>query len=469
MALGGRGYGRPGLGDPDRLGVAGQRTLFPGIVLFMTRRVVITGIGVICPLGMTSQEIWQHLSEGTSGVRALSLVPQDAFPMSFGAEAWGFTGAIEDFGPLDKGLARTIRKNLKVMCREMQLGIAAAQRALADSRLDLDQVDRDRIGCVYGTDYMLTVPQEFTAGIRNCLTAEGRFDFSLWAERGLPAVEPLWLLKYLPNLPASHVSIFNDLRGPNNSLTMREPASNLAVAEACHTIVRGHADIMLAGATGTKIHPARTIHVVTQEEIATGDGDPARFSRPFDLHRRGAVLGEGAAALVLEERERALARGATIWGEVIGYASGAVSDRRANGAYRRAVEQVLRRALARAGVGPSQVGHVHAHGLSTRRSDAEEAQAIAAVFADRPEPVPVVAAKSYFGNLGAAGGLVELITSLMALQQGRLFPTLNYETPDPECPIRVVGEEAAPPGDVLVNVNFSPQGQASAVVVRRPA
>jgi 3-oxoacyl-[acyl-carrier-protein] synthase II len=434
----------------------------------MTRRVVITGIGVICPLGMTPQEVWEQLSAGTSGVRALSLVPADAFPMSFGAEAWGFTGAIEDFGPLDKTLARTIRKNLKVMCREMQLGIAAAQRALADSRLDLEQLDRDRIGCVYGTDYMLTVPQEFTAGIRNCLTPEGRFDFSLWAERGLPAVEPLWLLKYLPNLPASHISIFNDLRGPNNSLTMREPASNLAVAEAYQTIVRGHADVMLAGATGTKIHPARTIHVVTQEEIATGEGDPASFSRPFDQHRRGAVLGEGAAALVLEERERALARDATLWGEVIGHASGAVSDGRANGCYRSAVEKVLRRALARAGIAPWQVGHVHAHGLSTRRSDAEEAQAIAAVFADRPQPVPVVAAKSYFGNLGAAGGLVELIASLLAMQQGRLFRTLNYEVPDPECPVRVVADEDTPPGDVLVNLSFSPQGQTSAVVVRRP-
>lgn len=435
----------------------------------MNRRVVITGIGVICPLGMTPAELWQHLAGGTSGVRELTLVPPEAFPMGFGAEARGFTGAIEDFGPLDKGLARTIRKNLKVMCREMQLGIAAAQRALADSGLVLEQLDRDRVGCVYGTDYMLTMPQEFTAGIRNCLTPSGRFDFSLWAERGLPAVEPLWLLKYLPNLPASHISIFNDLRGPNNSLTMREPASNLAVAEAFQTILRGHADIMLAGATGTKLHPARTIHVVTQEEIATGDGEPARFSRPFDRHRRGAVLGEGAAALVLEERERALARGARIWGEVLGAASTAVSDQRAQGQYRAAVELVLRRALTRAGVGPAQVGHLHAHGLSARRSDAEEAQAIAAVFADRPEPVPVVAAKSYFGNLGAASGLVELVASLLALQQGRLFRTLNYETPDPECPVRVVTEEQTPPGDVLVNLNFSPQGQASAVVIGRHA
>ena len=179
-------------------------------------------------------------------------------------------------------MSRNIKKNLKVMCREMQIGIAAAQLALTDCKLPLGSVNLDRVGCVYGSDYMLTLPQEFTSGIRNCLDERGKFDFRNWAEKGLPAVEPLWLLKYLPNLPASHIAIFNDLRGPNNSLTMREASSNLAVAEAYCTIVRGHADAMLAGATGTKVHPARTIHVVTQEEVAVRDGDPAQLSRPFD-------------------------------------------------------------------------------------------------------------------------------------------------------------------------------------------
>src|SRR5204862_6352454 len=149
----------------------------------------------------------------------------------------------------------------------------------------------DRVGCVYGSDYMLTLPQDFASGIRNCLDDRGQFDFSNWAKKGLPTVEPLWLLKYLPNLPASHIAIFNDLHGPNNSLTMREASSNLAVAEAYCTVVRGHADAMLAGATGPKVHPARTIDVVTQAEGGVRDGDPARLSRPFDPHPLGAVLG----------------------------------------------------------------------------------------------------------------------------------------------------------------------------------
>ncbi len=433
----------------------------------MSRRVVITGLGVISPLGNSPEKVWAALAAGQSGVRELTSIPVEAFPTRYGGEARDFTGSIDDFGPLEKAMSRNIKKNLKVMCREMQIGIAAAQLALTDCKLPLGSVNLDRVGCVYGSDYMLTLPQEFTSGIGNCLDEKGKFDFTNWAEKGLPAVEPLWLLKYLPNLPASHISIFNDLRGPNNSLTMREASSNLAVGEAFYTISRGHADAMLAGATGTKVHPARTIHVVTQEEVSVRDGDPTKLSRPFDKNRAGAVLGEGAACVMLEELEYAQARGATILGEVIGVGASAVSDRRGVGQYQTAFRNVLKQSLKSAGIAPDEVGHVNAHGLSTRRCDSEEAQAIAEVFAGRSSPVPVVAPKSYFGNLGAASGLVELISSLLALKDGRLFRTLNYETPDAECPINVIAVDSIPTGDTFINCNVTPQGQASAIVVKR--
>jgi len=180
-----------------------------------------------------------------------------------------------------------------------------------------------------------------------------------------------------------------------------------------------------------------------------------------------AISSEGAAAVMLEELEYAQARGAKIAGEVIGFASSAVSDKHGIGQYKAAFMNVLKQAMASAGLKPDDTGHINAHGLSTRRADAEEAQAIAEVFGSRPSPVPVVAAKSYFGNLGAASGLVELIGSVLALQHDRLFRTLNYETPDPECPVKVVTCDTATPGEAFINVNSSPQGQASAVVVRR--
>jgi 3-oxoacyl-[acyl-carrier-protein] synthase II len=432
----------------------------------MSRRVVITGVGLFSPLGNSAEKLWNALAAGESGVRELTSINVESLPTRYGAEARDYTGAIEEFGPLEKTLARTIKKALKVMCREMQMGIAVAQLALTESGIRLDAVDRDRFGVIYGTDHMLTAPQEFTTAIRNCLNERQQFEFRDYADKGLFEVEPLWLLKYLPNLPASHISIFNDLRGPNNSLTMREAAGNLALSEAAMTIARGHADAMLAGATGTWIHPIRTIDKLLAGDIATGS-DPARLSRPFDADRTGSVLGEGAACLVVEELATAQARGAKIWGEVIGFASSAVTDARGVGVLKTAFHNVLTGALRSAGIAPDEVGHIHAHGLGTRQCDADEAQAIATVFAGRKAPVPVVAAKSNFGNLGASSGLIELVGSLRAMQECRLFRTLNYETPDPECPVAVVTDEQTPPGDIVLNVSITPQGQASAVVVRR--
>ncbi len=150
----------------------------------MSRRVVITGIGVVSPLGNSPEKVWAALAAGQSGVRELTSIPVEAFPIRYGGEARDFTGSIDDFGPLEKAMSRNIKKNLKVMCREMQIGIAAAQLALTNCKLPLGSVNLDRVGCVYGSDYMLTLPQEFTSGIGNCLDEKGKFDFTNWAEKG---------------------------------------------------------------------------------------------------------------------------------------------------------------------------------------------------------------------------------------------------------------------------------------------
>ena len=433
----------------------------------MLRRVVITGQGLVSPLGNSSAQLWDALIGGRSGVGPLVSVATDALPTRFGAEARDFTGSIEDFGPLEKTFARTIKKSLKMMCREIQMGVAVAQLAMADARLDLSQVDLDRIGVLYGSDHMLTLPQEFTVGIRNCLDAEGKFHLSRWAEAGLPAVEPLWLLKYLPNLPAAHIAIFNNLHGPNNSLTLREASSNQAIAEAYCTIERGHADLMIAGATGTRVHPGRTLHVVLQEQIAKDASDPATMCRPFDKNRTGQVIGEGAAAIILEELAHAEKRGAHIFGEMVGFGSSSVSSLRGGGNSYQASRNALSQALRTSRLTPDGVGHFNAHGLATVRCDQEEARAIHDMFRERAKPLPVVACKSYFGNLGAGSGVVELIASVLALNHGRLFRTLNYETPDPECPIHVVSRDDETPGDSFISLNLAPQGPASAVVVRK--
>jgi 3-oxoacyl-[acyl-carrier-protein] synthase II len=258
----------------------------------------------------------------------------------------------------------------------------------------------------------------------------------------------------------------NDLRGPNNSITEREASANLAIGEAARIIARGHADCMITGATGTWVHPYKTMQAIVQFEVAK-EGEPTRASRPFDRSRSGMVLGEGAAALVLEESSSAEARGATIYGEIIGSAGSQASDR--NGASRTetALANVLAGAMRDAGLRPADVGHLHAHGVSTRAGDAAEATAIHRVLGDHASKVPVVAAKSHFGNLGAGSGAVELIASLLAFQHGELFPVLNYESPDPACKLSIVRERGTPPGDVFLSANVTAQGQASCLAVRR--
>jgi 3-oxoacyl-[acyl-carrier-protein] synthase II len=263
-------------------------------------------------------------------------------------------------------------------------------------------------------------------------------------------------------MPASHVAIYNDLRGPSNSVTVREASSNLSIAEAATTIGRGSADAMIAGATGTRVHCVRTIHVCMQEEVAPGSDTPESDSRPFDRDRRGLVVGEGAGTIVVESIEHASARNAKLYGEILGYGSSCVMDTSGRPNYERAVDNVIGQALAVAELKPDDIGHVHAHGLGTRACDIAEARAISRWFGRK---TPVTTLKSYTGNLGAGGGLVELIASLLALREQHLFPILNLDNPDPACEIHAI-REACNPGKSVLNLNVTPQGQASALVVQ---
>jgi len=427
------------------------------------RRVVITGVGVVCPFGNDANELIDALRNKKSAVAKLQQLPHDVLSTNHGAEAIAFTGNIDDYGPMDKKLQRTIRKGSKLMCREIEMGVASAQLALNDADLDIDKRDKFRTGVIYGTDYIMSRPEEFERGFVKCMAEDGQFHFEKWGPIGKPEVSPLWLLKYLPNMPASHVAIYNDLQGPNNSLTLREASGGAAISEVVSMIRRGGADVMIAGSTGTRIHPLRSMHATLQEPVAADRDDPSTMSRPFNSDRDGSVLGEGSAAIVLESLAHAQARGANILGEVVGYGTTSVGVGTGSDSLKTAAANVLRSTLR--GGDRKTVDHIHAHGLGTVEMDQQEAEAITEVFGPADEQPLVTTAKGHFGNLGAGSGMVEIVASLKSLG-GDLFPVLNCDSPDPKCAINVC-TQSAPAGDEFISLNITPQGQASGVRIRK--
>ncbi len=436
------------------------------------RRVVITGLGVVSPIGRDLETFWTNLVNEKTGVSSLDCLPIGGLDLPFGGQAKCFTGDIENFGPLEKSLQRAIKKNQKVMCREIEMGVAACQMALAHSGLAAPESrNPERTGIVYGSDYILTRPEEFSDGIAACFDSEKLFQMPLWPTVGRPKVNPLWLLKYLPNMPASHVAIYNDLRGPSNSVTIREASSSASIAEAVATIRRGAADVMLAGATGARLEPLRALHFAASEKLASPRANPGEMSRPFDSDRDGTVLGEGAGALVLESLENAVARGAMIWGEVIGgvgSAVGSVFAGKARDFVRIATKNVVSGLVAKGQAAGLKMkagnSHIHACGKSEVESDRSEANGIHDAL--EGEEIPVTAAKSYFGNLGAGSAAVEIIASCLALHHQKMFPLLNCGKPDSRCPIRAA-DAAVGPGEAFISLSYSSQGQASGVLVRR--
>lgn len=417
------------------------------------QEIVITGIGVVSPIGIGHQAFWTSLSEGQSGVRRLDLFQESDLPVTFGADVAGFD---------PKQYVRP-RKSLKVMSRDIQLGFAAADLACAQAGLHDQPIDPERLGIVFGADLINCELSELVNAYRGCII-DGKFDFSRWGEQAMTEMYPLWMLKYLPNMPACHIGIAQDARGPNNSLTLGDVSSLSAVAEAMRVIERGHADAMIAGGTGSRIHPGYWVRSKVFELSGRSD-DPAAASRPFDAQRDGAVNGEGAGAFLLETRQHAEARGATVLARVLGFTGTFEPCRNGEALRGRGIRQAIAGALGDAGLRPGDVGHVNANGSSTIFDDQIEAQAIRDTLAD----VPVTAPKSFFGNLGAGTGAVEMAVSVLALQRQSVPHTLNYQQPDPHCPVNVIhGRPSNIDQPTALVLNHTSLGQAVAILLAAP-
>jgi 3-oxoacyl-[acyl-carrier-protein] synthase II len=423
--------------------------------------VVVTGLGVVAPNGIGKEAFWSACVHGNSGVRPIRSFDASGHPVKIAAEVPDF-----DLAPYVPG---PHRKSTKIMGRAARFAVAAAGLAMQDADIRMDREDPDRVGVVMGAGVIPMDLPEVAPLIAGACGEDGRLHIDRLGKRGREALFPLWILKYLPNMTAAHISLIHGAQGPNSTITTACSAGTQAVGEAFRLIGRGDADVMLAGGSDSRIDPLLMLAYNALGALSPADRLPEQVSRPFDGQRDGFVLGEGAGVLILEELERAKKRGATIYAEVLGLGSSfdayAVTkpDPTAGGAAR-----AIRWALEEARVDPLDVDYINAHGTSTRLNDQMETMAVKRVFNGAAGALPLSSIKSMIGHLIGAAGAVEAVALSLTLSDGVLPPTINQTTPDPECDLDYVPNSAREvPARVAVSTSFGFGGQNAALVMRR--
>lgn len=414
------------------------------------RDIVITGFGAVTPVGVGVDALWEGLLTGRSGIDHVRGFDPGALPAKI-------AGELRDFEP--KQFVKP-RKVLKLMSPVIEMAYVAAQQAWNDAGLAEETHDPDRVGVVLGCDMIYGDKDELASVFRHTVGPDGHFDLGRWYSAVEGNLNPLWMLKHLPNMAASHIAIGIDARGPNNTHTLGDVSPLLAVAEAARVIQRGVADVMVVGGAGSRLPLAPLLRWVG-DDVSCRNDEPQRASRPFDAERDGQVNSQGAGILVLEAREFAERRGADIRGRLLKWASAFEPLPAGHPITGAAIQRVIR------GVLPDQdqlaeLSHVNAYGVSSPHDDEVEAQAIQAQLGN----IPVTANKGHLGNLASGGGAVELIATVRALQTGQVPPTLNYEHPDIACPVQVVRD--APlhaTGSLAVKLSHDPSGQAAALLI----
>jgi len=423
------------------------------------RRVVITGLGLMTPCGQGWEPYWDAVIKGQSHIKYLSSFTSNDSPSKL-------AGQILDFDPQDYIKQR---KSLKVMSREIQLAVASSQLAIKDAVIDLESINLQRFGISIGTGIINNDLDEMGVAIRNARTDEGQFSMSKFGKEGIRSLYPLWLLKYLPNMPACHISIFHGLQGPSNTVTTSSAAGTQAIGEAFRVIQRGDADLMLCGGTDSKINAMGISRFQLLGLLSYGKNDPEKAYCPFDERRDGLVLGEGAGLVILEERSHAVQRGARIYGEIAGY--GTSSDFNYDP---RSTEDsqgkclAMRRALEEASMEPKEIDFLLANGSGIPQEDIQEASAVHSVFEGAIGKLRVTAVKPITGHLVHGSGGVEFTAALQALNSNRIPAIANLESPDPSCDLPFVTEnsESCSANSFLLN-SFGFGGQNACMVVRK--
>jgi 3-oxoacyl-[acyl-carrier-protein] synthase II len=424
------------------------------------RRVVVTGMGMVTPLGRDLETTWSALLTGKSGVGPISLFDARTFPTRIAAEVPDFR--LDDY--LDDS-ARWAEHS-----RNSKFALAAAKMAVKDAGLErtANGVNRNRFGVYLGSGEGQHDFPRFVSLVARC-TRDGHVDTAEFTRLGVRELHPVREAEQEPGTPSGHLASYFGAKGLNSNCLTACAASSQAIGEAFELIRRGNADMILSGGTHSMIHPFGVTGFILLTALSTRNDEPKRASRPFDRDRDGFILGEGAGMLVLEELEHARKRGARIHGEVIGYGSSAdafrITDSHDEG---RGAIACIREALEGANVEPADVDYINAHGTSTSVNDSIETLAIKRTFGQAAYSVPISSTKSMMGHLIAAAGSVEAIVCLLTIRDGMLPPTINLENPDPECDLDYIPNRARPKTvDVTLSNSFGFGGQNITLILRR--
>jgi 3-oxoacyl-[acyl-carrier-protein] synthase II len=411
------------------------------------RRVVVTGLGAVTPVGNTVAESWSNLLAGCSGIDAISLFDPSGFDVRIGGE-------VKNFKPEDHIPARDLRHT----DRSSKFALVAAREATVDAALDMSIECPDRVGVILGTA---------AGGVEKVLAQQ-----QILLERGPDRVSPMFLPHFLPDSASGLVAIMLGAEGPNMAVSSACATGSHAVGEALKTIQRDDADLIIAGGTEASILPVIFAGFINMRALSARNDDPKSASRPFDADRDGFVISEGAAVLVLEELAHAERRGAHVYCEVAGYGSGndawhMVQPRDQGAGAAKVMRAALRDARRNGGLDPYEVGYVNAHGTSTPYNDRFETAAIKEVFGEHAAHLAVSSTKSMTGHMFGAAGAMEAMACVKSVETGWLPPTINYVTPDPECDLDYVPNKARrwTPTAAISN-SFGLGGHNSTVIFR---
>jgi 3-oxoacyl-[acyl-carrier-protein] synthase II len=431
-------------------------------------RVVITGLGAISPLGLSAVATWEALRAGRCGIGRIKAFDPTGLRCELAGEVPDYR--MQDYVP------KAHRKAVKLMCRDIELAVIAAREAVLGSGLVTKGIDPERVN-VDPTRMAINVG----AGMISCDVAElapavaasvadGRFDLRRWGREGLELVTPLWLLKYLPNMLACHISIIHDIQGPSNTITCAEASAHLAIGEAAQVVARGGADVALAGGAEAKLYPMLLVrqHLLDRMTPAHKDA-PEAACRPFDAQAQGSVFGEGAGLVVLENLEHAQKRGAAILAELVGVGQSHSISR----TYERlepdgkGVRIAIEKAMADAEIGPEEIDLIVPHGMGVPDDDRAEAEGIASALGSAARKTPVWPTKSMLSATGAAAGVLDVIAAVRAMTEGVIPAARNFDRPAEGCALNIAGTPRQAQIRHALCCSYTHGGQTAAVVLKR--